>query len=77
MFVVLLFIYNSRELTRINDFSTGNDINVMIINSQAFNAMGANARRIWNELNQFQSRKPIDVIKSNYPIIIVNEPQYF
>ena len=49
----------------------------MIINSQAFNAIGANARRIWNELDQFQSRKPIDVIKSNYPIIIVNEPQYF
>ncbi|MDY2887786.1 MAG: DEAD/DEAH box helicase family protein, partial [Malacoplasma sp.] len=69
------FIYNSRELTKINDFSTGNDINVMIINSQAFNARGADARRIWSELDQFQSRKPIDVIKSNNPIIIVDEPQ--
>ena len=49
----------------------------MIINSQAFNVIGANARRIWNELDQFQSRKPIDVIKSNNLIIIVNEPQYF
>ena len=49
----------------------------MIINSQAFNAMGANARRIWNELNQFQLRKPIDVIKSNNLIIIVNEPEIF
>ena len=47
----------------------------MIINSQAFNARGTDARRIWMELDQFQSRRPIDVIKSNNPIIIVDEPQ--
>ena len=69
------FIYDSDELTRIDDFSASNDINVMIINSQAFNAKDKNARRIWMELDQFKSKRPIDVIASNNPIIIVDEPQ--
>ncbi len=37
-------------------------INVMIINVQAFNAPGKDARRIYEELDDFQSRQPIDVI---------------
>ncbi len=47
----------------------------MIINVQAFNARGQDARRIYEELDDFQSRKPIDVIKSNRPILILDEPQ--
>ncbi len=47
----------------------------MIINIQAFNARGADNRRIYDELDDFQSRKPIDVIASNRPIIILDEPQ--
>ena len=69
------FIYDSDELTRIKDFSTSNDINVMIINSQAFNAKGKDARRIRMELEQFFYKRPIDEIASNNPIIIVDEPQ--
>ena len=69
------FIYDSKNLTKINDFSRGDDINVMIINSQAFNAKGKDARRIRMELDQFKSKRPIDKIASNNPIIIVDEPQ--
>jgi len=47
----------------------------MIINVQAFNARGQDARRIYEELDDFQSRRPIDVIKSNRPILILDEPQ--
>jgi type III restriction enzyme len=47
----------------------------MIINIQAFNARGADNRRIYDELDDFQSRKPIDVISSNRPILILDEPQ--
>jgi type III restriction enzyme len=47
----------------------------MIINIQAFNARGADNRKIYEELDDFQSRKPIDVIASNRPILILDEPQ--
>ena len=47
----------------------------MVINVQAFNATGKDARRINEELDEFQSRRPIDVIKSNRPILILDEPQ--
>ena len=69
------FIYNSKRLNEIEQFSSTNAINVMIINIQAFNARGADARRIYEELDEFQSRKPIDVIARNRPIIILDEPQ--
>ena len=47
----------------------------MIINSQAFNAKGKDARRIYMKLDSFRSRKPIDVIASTNPILIIDEPQ--
>ena len=69
------FIYNSKQLHNLESFSSDSGINVMIINVQAFNARGKDARRIYEELDDFQSRKPIDVIKSNRPILILDEPQ--
>lgn len=69
------FIYNSKKLDEIEQFSSSSAISVMIINIQAFNARGADARRIYEELDDFQSRKPIDVISRNKPIIILDEPQ--
>jgi len=69
------FIYSSKALHELESFSTDAGINVMIINVQAFNARGKDARRIYEELDSFQSRRPIDVIKSNRPILIIDEPQ--
>ena len=69
------FIYNSRRLHELESFSSDAGINVMVINIQAFNARGADNRRIYDELDDFQSRKPIDVIASNRPIVILDEPQ--
>lgn len=69
------FIYNSKQLHNLESFSSDAGINVMVINVQAFNATGKDARRINVELDDFQSRKPIDVIKSNRPILILDEPQ--
>jgi type III restriction enzyme len=69
------FIYNSRQLHNLESFSSDAGINVMTINVQAFNATGKDARRIYEELDDFQSRRPIDVIKSNKPILILDEPQ--
>ena len=47
----------------------------MIINIQAFNATGKDSRRIYEVLDDFQSRRPIDVISANRPIVIIDEPQ--
>lgn len=69
------FIYNSKRLHELESYSSDAGINAMIINVQAFNATGKDARRIYEELDDFQSRRPIDVIKANHPILILDEPQ--
>lgn len=69
------FIYNSASLHELESFSSDAGINVMIINVQAFNATGKDNRRIYEELDAFQSRKPIDVIAANQPILVLVEPQ--
>ncbi|MEY8838606.1 type III restriction-modification system endonuclease [Cribrihabitans sp. XS_ASV171] len=69
------FIYNSKRLHELESFSSDAGINVMVINIQAFASRGADNRRIYDELDDFQSRKPIDVIASNRPILILDEPQ--
>ena len=75
------FIYTSANLTQIDSFSSDANINVMIINVQAFNtsfkegAANKEARIIYSKCDDFQSRRPIDVIAANRPIIIMDEPQ--
>jgi type III restriction enzyme len=69
------FTYDSKSPHKLESFSSDGGINVMIINVQAFNATGADNRRIYEELDDFQSRRPIDVIKANHPILILDEPQ--
>lgn len=72
---IRFFIYNSAHLTEIDRFASDNSINVMIINSQAFNAKGKDARRIYMKLDEFRSRRPIDIIAKTNPILIIDEPQ--
>ena len=72
---IRFFIYNSAQLTEIDRFASDSSINVMIINSQAFNAKGKDARRIYMELDEFRSRRPIDIIAKTNPIVIIDEPQ--
>lgn len=69
------FIYNSKQLHNLESFSSDAGINVMVINVQAFNATGKDARRIYEELDDFQSRRPIDVISANRPVLFLDEPQ--
>lgn len=81
------FIYDSSNLHQLDEYSQNSGINVMIINTQAFNtSMNENknvegrsgnkvARIIYSKRDEFGSRCPIDVIKANNPIIILDEPQ--
>lgn len=72
---IRFFIYNSAQLTEIDRFASDSSINVMIINSQAFNARGKDARRIYMKLDEFRSRRPIDIIAKTNPVLIIDEPQ--
>ena len=78
---VRFFVYNSSNLNQLDAFSSNAGINVMIINMQAFNtsmkegSKSKEARIIYDKRDEFGSRKPIDVIKANNPIIILDEPQ--
>lgn len=81
------FVYNSSNLHQLDEFSQNSGINVMIINTQAFNTTmneeknvegrsgNEAARIIYTKRDEFGSRRPIDVIKANRPIIIMDEPQ--
>ena len=81
------FVYDSKNLSEIDNFSQNSDLSVMIINVQAFNssfnaeknkegrAGDATARIIFSARDSFGSRRPIDVISANNPIIIMDEPQ--
>lgn len=92
------FVYNSAHLNELDQFAGSNNIHVMIINSQAFNAVSATEkaiaeyeaaikrgekpkrilkenRRIFMKLDEFRSRRPIDIIANTNPILIIDEPQ--
>ena len=75
------FIYNSDRLSELDGYSQSADISCMIINMQAFNtsmkegAKNKAARIIFDERDEFGSRRPIDVIAANNPIVICDEPQ--
>lgn len=69
------FIYNSSRPQDIESFASDSRISVMVINTQAFAARGEDSRRIRQELDQFGTRRPIDIIAETNPIIIVDEPQ--
>ena len=75
------FVYNSSNLNQLDNFSSSAGINVMIINTQAFasslkeDGRSKESRIIYSKRDEFQSRRPIDVIKANRPIIILDEPQ--
>ena len=75
------FVYNSSNLNQLDNFSSSAGINVMIINTQAFasslkeDGRSKEARIIYSKRDEFGSRRPIDVIKANRPIIILDEPQ--
>ena len=75
------FVYNSSNLQQLDQFSQDSGISIMIINTQAFaasmkeGAKNKESRIIYSKRDEFASRRPIDVIAANRPIIIMDEPQ--
>ena len=70
-----VYVYSSARPQDIHDFSTGADIEVLVMNNQAFASTGKDHLRIYQELDDFQSRVPMDMIAANRPILILDEPQ--
>lgn len=87
------FIYNSKQLSKIDTFASDAGMHVMIINTQAFNSSfdedsskdkmvkgkvkkaDKTARIIFDKRDEFNSRRPIDVLSQCHPIMIIDEPQ--
>lgn len=75
------FVYDSGNLQQLDSFSSDSGLSVMIINTQAFAASmkeggrSKDSRIIYSKRDEFGSRRPIDVIAANHPIIIMDEPQ--
>lgn len=66
------FIYNSAKLSDVRQFATGTNIEIMIINIDAF-------KKAENVINQAQDRLNGDsamrYIQDTHPIVIIDEPQ--
>ena len=81
------FIYNSKQLNKIDSFASDNNLHAMIINTQAFNSSfnedknkegrsgDAGARIIFSKQDEFGSRRPIDILAKTHPVMIIDEPQ--
>lgn len=75
------FVYNSSNLQQLDQFAQDSGVSAMIINTQAFAASmkeggrSKESRIIYSKRDEFGSRRPIDVIAANRPIIIMDEPQ--
>lgn len=73
------FIYDSSKLNEIRDFATNDQLQIMVINIQAFNKdiddSGSNTNRILLNYNDKLGYKPITLIQDTRPIVIVDEPQ--
>lgn len=85
---IQFFIYNSKQLSKIDTFASDSGLHVMIINTQAFNSSmneekskgegrsgDAAARIIFSKRDEFGSRRPIDILAQTNPIMIIDEPQ--
>ena len=75
------FVYDSSHLERIREFATSTNIEIMIINIDAFRKSFADpsketkANLIHRESDRLNGNKPIDLIASTNPIVIIDEPQ--
>ena len=66
------FIYQSKKISLLRNFARGNDLQIMVINIDAFNK----DKNIIHEVrDQIGGIKPIEFIKNIKPIVIIDEPQ--
>lgn len=72
------FEYNSDDLEEVRNFATSNNIQIMIINIQAFNKnfTKKGLGNIFHRTNdKLSGNKPVELIGETNPIVIIDEPQ--
>lgn len=70
------FVYNSKDLSRVRQFAVNNEIQIMVINIQAFAKDAEKAGNvIHQEQDRMSGRKPIDFVRATKPVVIIDEPQ--
>ncbi len=65
------FVYNSSRLYEVRDFAQSTDLEVMIINIDAFKK----SENLFNQENDRMSKSARDFIRECNPILIIDEPQ--
>lgn len=83
------FVYQSKDLSRVRQFAVNNEVQIMVINIQAFQKdAGENVEYaslteeqkkrlniIHQEQDKMSGRRPIEYIQATRPIVIIDEPQ--
>jgi len=83
------FVYNSKDLSKVRQFAVSNEIQIMVINIQAFqkdagdiedySKLTDEQRKKLNIIHQEQDkmsgRRPIEFVQATSPIVIIDEPQ--
>lgn len=67
------FLYDSSKLGQVRNFATSQNIQVMVITVGAINKQDVN--NLYKDSEKTGGEKPIDLIRSTCPIVIVDEPQ--
>jgi type III restriction enzyme len=67
------WVYDSKQVSRLRQFATSNQLQVLIINIDAFNKLDNNI--IHRESDRLSGRRPIEFIQATNPIVILDEPQ--
>ncbi len=82
------FVYSSKDLSKVRQFTTSNEIQIMIINIQAFQKDAGDIES-YDQLTEEQQKKlnvihqerdqmrgrPIEFVQAARPVVIIDEPQ--
>lgn len=68
-----IWTYDSRQVSRLRDFSSKNTLQILVINIDAFNKKDIAV--IHKEQDRMSGRRPIEFIQAVSPIVIMDEPQ--
>lgn len=73
------FVYDSKKLSKVRQFASSNQIQIMVINIQAFIRDAGDDELSGNVINRendkMSGRKPIEFIQAANPVVIIDEPQ--
>jgi type III restriction enzyme len=76
------FVYDSKNVNRLRQFASSNDVEIMVINIQAF-VKGyeqnpddeGSGNVIYRANEKLSGKRPIDFVHATRPIVIIDEPQ--